>query len=129
MARSHSNIDLVLEEIAKLQKRWTLRVSAMTQQGRGSWANGVLFGIEIARNRIADDRPKSLSDWDHLLAQWEIVRQRTQDGTGPAVKGIDFGIGLVIQRIENTVRRKAERKHPGSTNGPTPKGESEKRSA
>jgi hypothetical protein len=104
------NSDL-LRELRKLQTRWECRIADLTHCGRGPWACGVLFGIEIARHRIAEDCTSSLAALNPLLEQWERIsaEEELSSQTEPA-KGVDFGIRLLIRRVRRYLGQPARRK-------------------
>src|SRR4051812_14130330 len=90
----------LLRRLRKLQMRWERRMIYLTQQGRGLWARGVLFGIETARHRIAEDRTRSLASLNPILEQWEYIgAEDNASSAAESTKGIDFGISLVIRRV------------------------------
>jgi hypothetical protein len=93
------DVRCVLDDLCKLQKNWERKIPDYAQQGKGPWASGVLFAIEIALQRIEEDCEGSLIKLNTLLAQWERIASGEEVGTAAAaesISGLDFGIRLVI---------------------------------
>lgn len=108
----------VLETIDTLHKKWERKIPYLAEQGRGPWASSVLFAIEIARNRIAEECAGSPTELNRLLDEWEQLSSRVDGGTvGESLTGIDFGISLVVRRVRRYVNRLPQRKPPTSANG------------
>ena len=111
----------VLEAIDELQRKWQGKLPCLAKQGREPWARSVLFAIEIAGNRIAEECASSPMELSALLDEWELIRNRVEDGTaGESIRGIDFGIRLVIWRVRRCLSRRPQRKPPKSVNGSQP---------
>ena len=92
--------DRFLDDLTKLQSRWERKLTNLEQHGRGMWARGVLFGVEIGRARIAEDNPRSLAELRALLSEWEGIRARIGSSRiDETIRGFDFGIRLVIGRV------------------------------
>jgi len=70
----------------------------------------VVFGIEIARHRIAEDC-SSLAELHPLLEQWERIRAEEElSSQTESNKGVDLGIRLVIRRVRRYLGQPARRK-------------------
>ena len=96
------------QDLSKLQRKWQRKIPYLTKHGRGVWANCVLFGIETAQHRIADDGVMSLRELKALLEAWERISHQEADGHAvEAAKGVDFGIRLVVSRIRRYLDRLA----------------------
>ena len=101
----------VLTELGKLQARWERRISSLTQEGRGPWACGVLFGIETARHKIAEDCSSSLTALNPLLEEWARIGAKEElSSSTESTKGVDFGIRLVIRLVRQYFHQQSRRK-------------------
>jgi hypothetical protein len=108
----------VLRNLRKLQKKWERKLPYLTQHGHGPWASSVLFAIETARHRIAEECPRSLVELNALLKEWEIITKEEEISTAPqSVKGLDFGMRLVVRRIRRCLLRSVQQDSSTSTNG------------
>lgn len=119
----NSDVRCVLDDLCKLQKQWEGKIPDYTQLGKGPWASGVLFAIEIARQRIEEDCAGSLIKLNTLLAEWERIASGEEVGTAAAaesISGLDFGIRLVIDRVRGCLDRTPPRKPPMSDDGGKP---------
>lgn len=120
MPRLIENTDCchIMAAIDELQRKWELKIPSLTQQGREPWARSVHFAIESARNRIAEVCADSPTELNVLLDKWEQLSKRVKGGTeGESIRGIDFGIRLVVQRVRRCLNRQPQRKPPTSANG------------
>ncbi len=115
----------LLRELRKLQTRWERGIAYLTHHGRGPWACGVLFGIETARHRIAEDCVSSLAALDPLLEEWERISANEEvSSSTESTKGVDFGIRLVIRRVRRYLHQPARRKPAiGDTSRNPPSGD------
>ena len=115
----------LLRELRKLQTRWERRIADLTHRGRGPWACGVLFGIEIARHRIAEDCTSSMAALNPLLEQWErISAEEELSSQTESTKGVDLGIRLAIRRVRRYLGQPTRRKPPsGDTSRNPPSGD------
>ncbi len=105
----------VLEDLCKLQKSWERKLPYFTQHGQGPCASSVLFAIEIARYRIAEDCTGRLIELNTLLDEWEQIVNREEVSTAvESIRGLDFGIRLVVRRVRRCLSRLARRKPPTS---------------
>jgi hypothetical protein len=78
----------------------------------------VLFAIEIARRKIEEDCSGSLLKLNALLKEWEHVGKVEEVSTAPeSIKGLDFGIRLVVWRVRRSLLRSVQQKAPASGNG------------
>ena len=109
----------IVEELARLYEEWEAKTQ-FKERGDGMWLPGVLFGIEEGRRRVAEEIPSS-GALNRLLGEWKLVRK--QKKTGPAtesLKGIDFGIRLVIGCVRSYLNQLHETsvrpKPPASAN-------------
>jgi hypothetical protein len=96
------NLESILEDLHNLQDKWELKVDRLEGRGHRLWVRGVLFGIEMGRNRIAEYRMSSPADVNLLLDEWERRsrnRLREVSEVTESIRGIDFGIRLVIRRV------------------------------
>src|SRR5438105_13897354 len=82
------DVRCVLDDLCKLQKQWEGKIPDFTQQGKRPWASGVLFAIEIARQRIEQDCAGSLINLNALLAEWELIASREEVDTATAAESI-----------------------------------------
>src|SRR5258707_1089782 len=95
----------LLEDLRELQTRCERKVDPIQQGCHGLWARGVLFGVEIGRNRIAEYRMRSLGELKALSDDWErISRLKEVSSVAASTRGIDFGIRLVIVRVRRYSR-------------------------
>lgn len=99
----HENVSVdfnrLLGDLAKLQRRWERKLTNPEQHGPGTWALGVLFGIETGRARIAEDNRRSLAELNALLSEWEGIRAHAEGSlVKETIRGLDYGIRLVIRR-------------------------------
>jgi hypothetical protein len=106
--------DHLLRELEKLHEEWGGQRQLMVR-GQGMWLPGVHFGIEIGRQKIAEEIASSRMDLHALLRKWKRIRTRERIGpAAEALKGIDFGIRLVIRCVRRYLKRPAQRKPPRS---------------
>jgi hypothetical protein len=104
--------------IDELQRKWQRKIPSLTQQGREPWVRSVHFAIEIARNRIEEVCADSPMELSVLLDKWEQLSKRVKGGTeSESIRGIDFGIRLVVQHVRRCLNRLPQRKPPTSANG------------
>ena len=101
------NFDNILDDLGDLHEKWERKVNRFEVRGYRLWVRGVLFGIEVGQNRIAEYRMRSPQDLDLLLVQWERRsrnRLREASGVTESTRGIDFGIRLVVRRARRYLR-------------------------
>lgn len=114
----NTNCCHIMAAVDELQRKWERKIPALEQEGREPWARSVQFAIEIARNRIDEVCADSPMKMNALLNKWEHVSKRVRGGTeGESIRGIDFGIRLVVQRVRRCLNRQPQRKPPTSANG------------
>jgi hypothetical protein len=92
----------LLSDLAELQRRCERKFTTPKEHGREMWARGVLFGIETGRARIVENGGRSLDELQALLSDWEGIRAHAE--TSPeeqSLRGLDFGIRLVIGRVRS----------------------------
>jgi hypothetical protein len=95
----------LLEELGALHQRWANRIGPLERRRRGKWARGVLFGIEIAQNKLAEYAIKSRKKLAAVLTKWERdSRRKVVGGNTPATRGIDYGIRIVADRARRTMQ-------------------------
>jgi hypothetical protein len=108
----------VLEAVGKLRREWERKIPSFARQGREPWAMSTLFAIEIAWHRIKEECAGSPMELNALIDQWEQLSSRREGGTaGESIRGIDFGIRLVVRRVRQCLNRPPQRKPPTSANG------------
>ena len=91
-----------LNDLEKLQGRWLRKLANADKDGWGMWARGVLFGIEIGRVRIAEYNGRSLAELDVLFSEWEKIGTHHEASlVEQTIRGLDFGIRLVIGRVRH----------------------------
>jgi hypothetical protein len=104
------NFDSLLDNLRNLHEKWERSVNRFELRGYRLWVRGVLFGIEMGRNRIAEYRMGSREDLDLLLVEWERrsrKRLREVSEVTESTRGIDFGIRLVVGRARRYLQRPA----------------------
>ena len=105
----------LLEDLAALQVTWEGKMANLIQVGRGLRAHGVVFGIETGRRAIAESSPVHLNA---LLIGWEkIAKIKAKGPAAESIRGIDFGIRLVVRRVRRYLNRLAPAKPPRSAHG------------
>jgi hypothetical protein len=108
----------VLEAVGKLQRKWESKIPYFARQGREPFVMSVLFAIEIAGHRITEVCAGSPMELNAVIDQWEQLSNRRERGTaGESIRGIDFGIRLVVRRVRQCLSRPPQRKPPTSANG------------
>jgi hypothetical protein len=106
----------LLDDLEKLQTKWEAKMPDLVERGRAMWLHGVVFGIEIGRRRMAEEEASSLTALDALLDEWESIGKLKANGpAAESIKGIDFGIRLVISPVRRYLNRLARPKPPAST--------------
>jgi hypothetical protein len=114
----NSDCSHILTAIDELQRKWERKIPSFTKQGREPWARSVHFAIESARNRIEEVCADSPMELNVLLDKWEQFTKRVKGRVkGESIRGIDFGIRLVVQRVRRCLNRQPQRKPPTSANG------------
>jgi hypothetical protein len=115
----HSNwiwiLDRLLEDLRNLHEKWGRKVNRLQHRGYRLWVHGVLFGIDMGRNRIAEYRTRSPGELNLLLDEWERRsrnRLREVSSVTASTRGIDFGIRLVIGRVRRYLQRSAPPEFP-----------------
>jgi hypothetical protein len=112
----------LLDALKKLQISWEERAAKSQRLREILRARATAAGIEIARNRLAQQIPISRRELEALLAEWtQIGNSERASKAAETVHGIDHGIQLVIDLVRQYLGR--ERKLPNSAK-PDPKSES-----
>lgn len=110
--RSHLLVDL-----EALRLTWKAKTAKLAQPGRESWLRGVVFGIETGRRSIEEHNESSIARLEQLLGKWErIVDLKRSGPAAESLKGIDFGIRLVVRRVRRHLKRRVH-KPPKSADG------------
>jgi len=108
----------LMEDLETLQRTWEGKTASLVQLGRGLWAHGVVFGIETGRNSMAEQKASSVGKLNALLNGWETIANLKVSGpAAESIQGIDFGIHLVIRRVDQYLNRMAQPKPPTKDDG------------
>jgi hypothetical protein len=111
--KGRTDRNFLSEDLEKLQRKWDAKTAKLADRGRGLWAHGVVFGIETGLRRLAEGKAGSPTELNAVLDEWKGVGKRK--ATGPAaasIKGIDFGVRLVIGQVRRYLKRLARQKQP-----------------
>jgi hypothetical protein len=113
LQRGKTDWNSLLDDLGELQRKWEAKKDDLETRGGGLWMHGVALGIETGRWRIVDEKASSANELEALLAEWESIANHK--AAGPAaqcIKGVDFGIGLVITQVRRYLKRVARAKPP-----------------
>ena len=70
LRRGRDDWNHLLEDLTALQRTWEGNMADLVELGRGSWAHGVVFGIETGLRSIAERKESSLVQLNALLDEW-----------------------------------------------------------
>ena len=111
--RGRTQWNALVEDLWRLQRKWEAKKANLVERGRSLRAHGIVFGIETGRRRLAEEKASSLSELEALLAEWESIGNLKASGAAAeSIKGIDFGIRVVVGRLRRYLKRVARAKPP-----------------
>jgi hypothetical protein len=111
----------LLADLGALQLIWKVKTAKLAPPGRGSWMHGVVFGIETGRRSIEEQKESSIAQLEQLLGKWErIVNLKRNGHAAKSIKGIDFGIRLVVRRVRLHLKRRAHKRPKSADGGKAP---------
>jgi hypothetical protein len=116
-----SNWNPLMKDLEQLYDLWLKKAEAAADNK--AWIRGVLFGVEVGSNRIAEEIAKPYPAVGAIIADWRRrLIQREETSTQEVVEGVDYGIAQVIECVrrffESTIPHAPPRRsHMDAANG------------
>jgi hypothetical protein len=119
--RTGGDFNRLRNDLTKLQRKWERKLVNPAKRSRDIFTRGVLFGIETGRATIMENSRNSLPELNTLLLGWEqIGAQPAATLVGESLRGIDFGIRLVIRCVRRCLDERSSRKFTNGDRGSNP---------
>jgi hypothetical protein len=91
----------LLKDLKQLHSLWLTKAEAPAEDKK--WIRGVLFGIQTAWNRIAEELAKPNPTIAEIIADWrQHLSSREQAAGQEVVEGVDYGIELVMSAYSDS---------------------------
>ena len=116
----YADWDPLLKDLRELHNVWLKKVESPGEDE--ARIRGVVFGIEVGSNRIAEEVAKAKPAIPAIIAAWrDHLKYREEADRREIIKGVDDGIQLVIECVErfyeNAIADEVGRSDPNMTNG------------
>ena len=114
----------LLKDLEQIHTLWLKKTATEVDD---AWIRGVLVGIEVGSNRIAEEIEDPNPAIPAIIADWRKHLNSREEADAEVIKGVDHGIKLVVECVfrffEKTSPHEPRRSDPkNGSNGNETKG-------